>query len=128
MRRIRAKDYVCPNCFQRPSKCKCDFIPWHLVMIDEKLQYAIQVLNRKHYLTEACCEGHFKKGQKVYMYISFAHGEAPGIPEGWKSSSRGNINYCLKADTKDDFEKQKNIGLEILNKWVDSLADKTRGA
>ena len=122
-RKIRIKDYVCGGCFERPKDCTCGVIPWTLIMIDEKLQYAIRNLNKKGHITQACCEGHFDKGKTQYMYISFRDKHEP--PMGWKSD-RQNIYYKLDAKTKEGFIEQQNAGIKLLNTWVENLENYRR--
>ena len=52
--RRAAKNYVCPVCFRRPNKCICDCYSMSLILVDSKLQYAIQKLNDANFFTVDC--------------------------------------------------------------------------
>ena len=62
-------NYVCPKCFYKLNECKCEFAPWELIMIDDKIQYIIRILNKKGYLTTSSCESHYNENGILIMGI-----------------------------------------------------------
>ena len=120
IKRRAAKNYVCPVCFRRPNKCICNCYSMNLILIDEKLQYAIQKLNDANIFTRDCCEGHFE--DKIpNTYISFIH-EISSCPKGFKIEDNKIIRYIYsKSKSKKEFEKEKIEAIENLNNWVNEI-------
>lgn len=93
----------------------------HLILIDEKLQGAIQKLNDAHLWTVDCCEGHFDDAFPN-MYISFVNNiRFSDAPEKFKLENHGTIIRYMYKNTKSkkEFEKEKEEILKNLYKWVD---------
>lgn len=120
IKRRKLKDYVCPVCFKHPNECTCPYYSQTLILIDERLQYAIQQLNKMCYYTLDCCEGHFE--DKIpNTYISFIH-EISSCPKGFKIEDKKIIRHIYsKSKSKEEFEKEKTEAIENLNNWVNEI-------
>lgn len=92
----------------------------NLILVDEKLQEAIQKLNDFHFRTVDCCEGHFD--DKIpNMYISFGNNvKFTDAPENFKLENHGTIIRHIYKNTKlkKEFEKEKEEILKNLYKWI----------
>ena len=112
-------DYVCPVCFRRANNCICQFYSLSLILIDEKLQYAIQTLNDKGHKTIDCCEGHFE--DKIpNTYISFRD-RLIDCPKGFKIERNNIIRHVYKKTTKEQFKEEQKEMIENINKWVNGM-------
>lgn len=128
MRKSKAAyiNYVCPYCWHTLNKCVCDlFPPYHLILIDEKVQEHIRILNEKGYHTTGSCEGHGKVC--ITTYISFARDyfENTNIPDGFEYNKKKKViryTYSTKL-SKEKMEEVKNKKLEILLEWCKNLPD-----
>lgn len=92
----------------------------NLILIDEKLQYAIQKLNDANIFTMDCCEGHFE--DKIpNTYISFVKNRKLfNAPKGFIIENENVIRYVYKnTKSRNDFKKEQKEVIENLNKWVD---------
>lgn len=119
IKRRAAKNYVCPVCFRRPNKCICSCYSMSLILIDEKLQYAIQKLNDANIFTMDCCEGHFE--DKIpNTYISFVNNrKLSDAPKGFKIENGNIIRHLYKnIKSKNEFKKEQKEVIENLNEWV----------
>lgn len=117
-KRKTANDYVCPICFYRPNKCTCSCYSMSLILIDKKLQYAIQQLNHNNIFTVDCCEGHYED-RIPNTYISFVH-EIKNPPKGFCLVNNKIIRHFYKAKTKKEFKKEQEEVIKNLNEWVDN--------
>ena len=118
------KNYVCPICFNQLHKCTCsDFPPYSLLFIDEKIQEHIKELNKKHFLTIGCCEGHYNSYSSE-PYIAFGMDYSFNtLPNGFKWNKRRKMLLSKKiiADNIHDYEIVKNKRLEELMEWIKTL-------
>lgn len=122
MRRTH-EDYVCPYCFRRVEECVCKLPPWSLIMIDGGIQEHIRLLNEKEYITNGCCEGHYKS-HCTEPYVSFVKEyDFEAIPDGFTYNRKRKmiVGHKIKGDTLEIYEANKNILLENLKKWVENL-------
>lgn len=119
MSKYRYKDYVCPQCWQKITKCKCKYQSWALIMIDEAIQDAIKILNNKRLKTEYCCAGHYK-GEGAYTEIQVQFFKKPNsYPEGWTNRDR-NIWYGFEPRNENEFKEIQKREIENLIKWANS--------
>ena len=109
-------DYVCPVCFQQIQNCKCDIAPNTLIMIDQKIQWAIQQLNYKGQRTQACCAGHynFKEASVIYIYFLYKPKDAP---KNWEIKNNG-IYYICFPKNKNEFDLIQNKAFNSLKHWI----------
>lgn len=93
-----------------------------LILVDSKLQYAIQKLNDANFFTVDCCEGHFEN-KIPNTYISFVKNRKfVDAPEGFKIENGNVIRYIYKnTKSKTEFRKEQEEVINNLNKWVDYL-------
>lgn len=112
-------NYVCPVCFRKPNECICPCYSMTLILIDEKLQYAIQKLNDNCFYTTDCCEGHFiDKIPNTYIGFVYSLNDAPKgfiLEDGNKVIRYIYQNHKSKKEFK---EEQKEV-IKSLNEWVD---------
>ena len=109
-------NYVCPVCFQKIESCNCISIPYSLIMIDEKIQWAIQELNNKHIITQSCCAGHYIPNKMTCIYITFQN-KPKTKPLGW--SIRGNgIYYLCFPKNQNEFESICQKQYNHLKHWI----------
>ena len=105
--------------------------------IDDAIALPIQILNRKGYLTEACCSGHPFYNLKE-SYILFKYGIfLPTVPPGftikpplhiYKYVNRMKCNKVLirkNYDENDVYKLMRDVinAMEQLYKWVSDLPD-----
>lgn len=133
MRKINYTDYVCDKCFYQLPDCKCyKFIAPTLIEVDEKIQYAVRVLNQKGWKTRYSCEGHFDEDDQVgQIYIAFDKDvKLPSAPEGWHIElgpllldieCRCGKGLKETEKTQEQFNEEKEKALKHLNYWVDNL-------
>ena len=121
-------DYICPKCFRSPMKCTCEFKPWSLIFIDRNIQEHVRILNEKGYITNGCCESHYK-GDCVDIYITFIRdcgfGKTISIPEDFKTMKNKNAviyryNNSNKI-TEKEMNEQKETQLNKLLEWCNNL-------
>lgn len=117
-------NYVCPYCWNTLDNCTCKlFPPYHLIFIDKNIQEHIRILNRKGYLTTACCEGHRKVCINTYIAFADNYFKDTGTPEGFKYDKKRRMvtfTYSMKL-TKKKMEELKKEKLETLLEWCKSL-------
>lgn len=65
------RNFVCSTCFQQLPECNCRFFPWNLIFIDVGMQEAVRIFNKKGYITNGCCEGHYDAEHGESVYVSF---------------------------------------------------------
>lgn len=117
MKRRTINDYVCPVCFRKPENCICKCYSMTLILIDEKLQYAIQNLNDIGLVTVDCCQGHFDE-RIPNMYISFRD-NINDCPDEFIIENNKVIRYIYKNyNSRKEFEEEQNHIIKKLNKWV----------
>ena len=114
-----SKDYVCPQCFRSPEDCICQWYSNHLVLIDQNLQEIIRKLNDSGKITCDCCEGHYKD-YKANMYISFVN-PLSSCPKEFTMEKGKIIRHMYKANSKNEFEKEKERMIQNLNNWIDGI-------
>lgn len=91
-----------------------------LILIDEKLQSAIQKLNDVHLWTVDCCEGHFED-IIPNTYISFVNNvRFSDAPKGFKLEKNGTIirHVYKNKESKNEFKKEQEETLKNLYDWV----------
>ena len=118
-------NYVCPFCFNQIQNCTCDFAPYSLIMVDNKLQKAVRELNQKKYFTVDCCEGHFNFNIPN-TYISFVKPiKLSHIPNGFKYEKDGNvIRKIYHVETKQEFEIEQKNAIQDIETWVENLKER----
>ena len=115
------KNYVCPNCFNILGQCKCGLKPYHLIMIDSKVQESVRILNEKGYITTGSCESH--KEICLDIYISFNRNyNFETLPDGF-IYDKNKYAVVYKYRSKKDIENQKEQKLFALLEWCKSLAN-----
>lgn len=89
-----------------------------LILVDEKMQYAVQKLNDAGIFTVDCCEGHF--GEKIpNTYLSFVR-KIDSCPEQFKIENGKVIRHLYKnLNSKKGFKEEQEEVINSLNKWVD---------
>lgn len=125
------KNYVCPQCFEQLSKCKCDNYPQRLLHIDLNIQKIIRDLNKKGYKTLGCCEGHFEKHDaEFYVIMNYdLEKDFSELPIGFKKyrrlpTSAYKIYHMYEhTENKDVFEKEKKECIDSFNNWLETLKD-----
>lgn len=63
--------YICPFCFHELDDCRCSCYSYYLVQIDKLIVPIIRTLNKKGYITTACCSGHIEKNDCTTIYVAF---------------------------------------------------------
>ena len=129
--------YMCTNCLRifcmgrqlvrcpQPS-CGCFDA---LAEVDELILPAIHILNKKGYVTTACCSGHYVSDSKK-TYIMFDEAvELPSLPDGFcfdphnknviESVSSGERGMDAPVSISDMFEVYDNI-ISLL-RWAEGL-------
>lgn len=92
-----------------------------LILVDYKLQEAIQKLNDAHLWTVDCCEGHFTD-EIPNTYISFVNNiRFSDAPKGFLLENKGNIIRYIYKNKKsaDGFKKEQIEVMKNLYSWVD---------
>ena len=110
---------VCVNCWHKKEYCKCD--RKRLESIDYNMISILSILNKKGYKTKWCCGGHTEKNF-VYIYIKF-QGEYNflELPENF-IFKKGLLYYRnKKLKTKIERQKEINLKIKILKKWVQEI-------
>lgn len=134
--------YMCMNCFETyvfsdlntkdkygmysVARCPKTNCFGDIIEIDELMLLPITILNKKGYMTEFCCAGHYYDNI-VNTYIKFSDNyKFPHLPKGFKLESESYNNTIRKKyDYIDlsDYERCKEIiqtSLDLLE-WVDGL-------
>ena len=150
-------EYICNTCFEYINDCKCQCADKNSLGIDSNIIKSIQILHKKKYQTDGCCEGHVilkwteKQGfYTVYfpLYISLNIAsfedfkkEFANNPE-WqekgfalipveKIPNRYQLVYAkgikLKGDKFDEMISKKLEIIEQLNVLLNSLQIRTWG-
>lgn len=120
--------YVCPSCFNQIKNCVCSSAPYFLIGVDELIQYAVKILNQKHYVTAQSCAGHLTMNEnKEYVlniYITFdgcINTNYITPPEGWTKTRSGIYLKTKNFKNKFAFLKAQKNEIIKLNNWVDEL-------
>lgn len=118
-------NYVCPFCFNQIEDCACNFAPYNLIMVDNKLQKAVRKLNQKRYFTVDCCEGHFSN-PVPNTYISFVKPvKLSNVPKGFKYEKDGNvIRKIYHVQTEEEFEAEQKIAIQDIETWIENLKER----
>ena len=125
MRRSKSayNNYVCPFCFRKLNNCICEhFPPWDLIFVDEGMQECIIKLNDKGYITNGCCESHYKGNPNLYIsfFTNYVFETQP--PAGSKGrKSRYEIVYPMPQNNKEEFERLKSEKIKEILQWIDNL-------
>lgn len=113
--------YVCPKCFNKPELCTCEMLPETLVQIDKNILPTVQMLNKKWYATEFCCEGHI--GTFETVHVAFKHAHKFTLPKGFD----GNSEVVMAKITGQSEQAKKRKKRQLLNslyEWACALEDK----
>ncbi len=115
--------YVCPNCLNELKKCECYCYPDTLIQIDKNIYPIIKELNKRHYITESCCEGHI--GSNEFMYISFKkkYKFKTPLPNGI-DGKESHIKADIKGSSEQAKKRKKRELLNKLYKWVCDLEER----
>lgn len=122
--------YVCPNCIQPLTECRCSHYPWVAVQIDASILPAVKELNEKGYRTAWSCGGHVYPTQEdgqVKMdgiYLSFKKRyDFASVPEGARYWKMGlSINFKPPyGGTEDEYLAYLEEARSALADWVRSL-------
>ena len=92
-----------------------------LILIDSKLQEAIQKLNDAHLWTVDCCEGHFTDAIPN-TYISFVNSvRFSDAPKDFILEKNGTvIRYIYRnRKSREGFRKEQIEVLKNLNSWIE---------
>ena len=110
---------VCVNCWHKEQYCKCD--KKRIEPIDYNMISILSILNKKGYKTKWCCGGHAEKSF-IYIYINF-QGDYNFLmlPEGFIFKKRVLYYRNKKLKTKIEKQKEINIKIKILKKWVQEI-------
>ena len=110
---------VCVNCWHKEQYCKCD--KKRLESIDYNMISILSILNKKGYKTKYCCGGHSEKSF-IYIYINF-QGDYNFLmlPEGFIFKKRVLYYRNKKLKTKIEKQKEINLKIKILKKWVQEI-------
>lgn len=108
------------------DNCKCDALPYGIILIDKNIQEHVRVLNKKGYRTINCCEGH--RTDCINTYIEFANDYFNDIetPSGFTYNKRRRIityTYSYKL-TENEMEEMKEKKLAELLEWCKSLPNR----
>lgn len=117
--------YICPYCFREIEDCRCESYPWYLVQIDTPIVPIIRILNKKGYITTACCSGHIEEDHCVSIYIAFRdeHNFGTNIPRDSAYSKHGRtISYngldMMSVEERKVFRKEC---IEKIAVWAENL-------
>ena len=91
-----------------------------LILVDEKLQDAIQKLNDAQLWTSDCCEGHYED-IVPNTYIGFVNKiKFTDAPKNFKLEKRGTVIRYVYKNTKSkiEFKKEQEEALKNLYDWV----------
>lgn len=92
------------------------------IEIDELIAPAVQLLNKKGYITSYSCSGHFGNNCLRHVYISFRPGiELLSIPDGFEYEKKYNQVFLFMMGKYDDpfsFIKDQLSYMEGLYDWA----------
>lgn len=110
---------VCVNCWHKEQYCKCD--KKRIESIDYNIISVLSALNKKGYKTKYCCGGHTEKSF-IYIYINFQDDyNFLILPEGFIFKKRVLYYRNKKLKTKIEKQKEINLKIKILKKWVQEI-------
>ncbi|MBR4057944.1 MAG: hypothetical protein IKK00_07420 [Oscillospiraceae bacterium] len=117
--------YICPHCFRELDDCRCSTYPYHLIQIDTLIVPIIRTLNRKGYVTTACCSGHIEEVHCLSIYVAFKdeHDFGNNIPKG---AVYARVDRAIRFDSlekMDRAERQvfREHCIKKLAAWANSL-------
>ena len=116
-----SKNYVCPICFNQIQNCTCIYPSYNLIMVDNRVQEAVRVLNQKGYITVDSCEGHFEN-IVPNTYISFVN-KIQSAPAGFNNEGKV-VRKIYHCSSKNVFEKEKREAIKNLTDWANNLERK----
>ena len=119
---VSYKRAACPYCFHNVKHCTCLSFPKVFLDIDENIQPAILILNRKGYFTEACCEGHSWREDQASIAFSAFYKFPKELPPFWNQAGRAfHLYYKSAAEGNETFEEVKTRKMKEFAAWADSL-------
>jgi len=119
---VSYKRAACPNCYNNAKHCICSTFPKVFLDIDENIQPAILILNRKGYFTDACCEGHSWRQDEASICFSAFYKFPKELPPFWRQEGRVfRLNYKSVAEGNESFEEVKIRKMKEFADWADSL-------
>lgn len=117
--------YICPYCFRELDDCRCSTYPYHLIQIDTLIVPVIRTLNKKGYVTTACCSGHIEEVHCLSIYVAFKdeHDFGNNIPKGAVYARVGRTVHFDGLEKMDRAERQvfREDCIKKLAAWADSL-------
>ncbi len=117
--------YICPYCFREVDDCRCSSYSYHLVQIDKLMVPIIRTLNKKGYITTACCSGHLEENHSLSIYIAFKneHDFGNNLPVGAVySKAEQVVRYTGLENMAGEVRARfQNDCIESITAWADSL-------
>lgn len=115
--------YICPQCLNELEECTCRYYPYYLIQIDESMLPIIRELNKKGYITTACCGSHpFVEGLgALNIYIAFKdrYDFTEPYPQGGRYNREGVLSYNLPEKASvEELEQFKQNTINKLFEWA----------
>ena len=129
----RKFELTCPDCGHKFEQS------WYL---DPNITEVIALLNKKGYITEFCCEGHYTKDQDgneylsstPYILFSFRKDiifDELNLPYPWIEDSKSVDNslaykydrLCIRYNL-DAYDSSKQFAIDVLKEWIGRLPTK----
>ena len=118
---------LCIKCWNNIKHCVCDKLPNVLVDVDENIQEAIILLNRKGYYTRFCCEGHHWRNPSAYISFVQRYKFSKELPNWWyEEGSIIRLDYKDALEENENFEEVKKRKMVEFLEWVESLPENTK--
>lgn len=117
--------YICPHCYYELTECRCSGYPYYLVQVDKLMVPVVRLLNKKGYITTACCAGHLDdlRGRTIYVAFEKEHEFGINLPSGAEYAKTGRcVQYRIPDDmTKSQFSHFQSRCIEQFVNWVNNL-------
>lgn len=113
--------YICPRCYREIDDCRCSCYSYYLVQIDTLMVPIIRTLNKKGYITTACCSGHIEEEQSPKIYISFKeeHDFGHELPSGSAYRFFGRTVSFDAIEKMTSKEERKIYQAECIQKFTE---------